>query len=251
MPESAQMSAVPPEPAAPAKEKGLLDDLVDTLFSPSAVFARRRSGYGGALMLLWVVTAVLLLIAAPVTKPIMQAEMDRAQARAAQQSGRTLTSDQAALASKIGSTIGTVASVVGPVIAMLVVGLGVWLFGRLFGGALSVAQGILISTFAFVPRVLGAVALVIQAYVLDASRLTSMTQVSISPARFLDPAISNPTITALLSRFDVFVLWSTVIIAAGYAVIAGMPKAKAWAAAVVLWAVAVLPTLWSAMRAAS
>jgi hypothetical protein len=229
-----------------------MDDLVDVLAAPSTVFARReKAGFGGALVIVWIALSALFMIARPIMRPIMEAEMEKAQAKMAQ-ANPNLTEEQRATAQtaaqKFGGVIATVGGIVGPPIAILILGLFVWLVGRIFGGQINAGQGVLIATYAYVPRIIGSILLVIQGFVLDVNKITSLAQVSIGPSRFFDPATTGAQLLMILTRFDVFVIWSTVLIAIAYHVMGKMSKGTAYGAAIVLWALGAVPTLLGALR---
>jgi hypothetical protein len=73
-----------------------------------------------------------------------------------------------------------------------------------------------------------------------------MTRLTWSTARFFDPDTANAGLLAVLSRFDVFTIWVTVLLGIGVAVIAKVPRSKGYAAAAIAWAV---PTLISGIGA--
>lgn len=234
--------------AAPQQKSSVFDDLVEITFAPAQVFARRMtSGFGAAFFILWILMSGVLFASRPVFEPVMQAELAKAHEKMAQQNPN-LTADQTAIADKVAGFVSVAIVVIGPPIGMLILGVFVWLVGRVFGGAVNAGQGMLIGTLAYVPRFLGSVAVLALSFVTDSSKVTNPAQLSLSPARFLDPATAGVAVLSLVSRLDVSVLWGTAVIAVGYATIGKMDKGKAWGAAITLWILGALPVLLQASR---
>jgi len=80
----------------------------------------------------------------------------------------------------------------------------------------------------------------------DTSVVNGTTRLTYSPARFFDPDTANAGLLAVLSRFDLFTLWVTVLLGIGVAIVARVPKARGFAAAAIAWAV---PTVIAAVAA--
>jgi hypothetical protein len=102
-----------------------------------------------------------------------------------------------------------------------------------------------------VPRLVQGVVNAIQGLVLKADQLTALTQLSLSPARFLDPATTSPVTLQLLNRFDLFTIWVTVLLAIGLYVTGKVSKQKAVIGGVLFWIVGTIPALLGALRQAS
>lgn len=237
----------PTAAAAPTSKSSVFDDLVETTFAPAQVFARRAtSGFGAAFFILWILMSGVLFASRPLFEPVMQAQMEKSRAKMAAQNPN-VTADQTKIAEKVGGFIALAIIFVGPPIGILFLGLFVWLVGRVFGGAINIGQGMLIATFAYVPRFLGSVAVLGLSFIGDASKATNPAQFSLGPARFMDPA--NAVAITLASRIDVSLFWCTALIAIGYATIGKMDKGKAWTAAIALWILSALPALLGAASA--
>jgi hypothetical protein len=139
-------------------------------------------------------------------------------------------------------------AVIGVPISLLVLGLATWGVGKLFGGTLSYGTGLTIACYSWVPRVIAGILVDIQGLVTDTSKLTSQYQLSLSPARFLDPASTSPALLALLGRVDLFTLWTTVLLAIGLVAAGKVAKDKQVLAGATMWAVGSLPALLQALR---
>ncbi|HEY0778506.1 MAG TPA: YIP1 family protein [Gemmatirosa sp.] len=239
-------SAVVPPRAA------LWEDFVDVFASPSAVFARRSDGaYAGGLTLLGVLSAVVFVAARGFWQPYFARQMELG--IAAQQASGKLTAAQvesarptmerfADLFTWAVGTLGTPLIVM--FVALLVLGAA-----RAVGARLTYGQSLVVATLAYVPRLL---ALLAGAGVLARSDVTGFAEGAIptSPAALLQPGASR-VLVALLVRFDPFVLWSTLLIGIGVAVIGRVPRGKGATAALLVWAFATLGALLGALRAAA
>ena len=72
---------------------------------------------------------------------------------------------------------------------------------------------------------------------MDPAKLTSQLALSIGPARFFDPDTTNPLLFQVLGRFDLFTLWSTVLLAIGLYVTGKVTKDRAVIFGVLIWIV--------------
>jgi hypothetical protein len=66
----------------------------------------------------------------------------------------------------------------------------------------------------------------------------------------MDIATANLAVVTLLGRLELFVLWSTVLVAIGLKVTGKLSMQKAAIAGFLVWLVASLWPIWGAMRAA-
>lgn len=237
---------------APAKPVALWEDFVDIFTQPRAVFERRRDGhYAVALVILSVVATAMFFA----TRPVIQPLIDRAMEFGMQQqvAKGAMTAEQAAqgraMAERFAGVGVTLAAVFGTPVLVFISAAIVWAAGRLTNTRMTYAQAATVATYANVPRVL--VGGVVGALVLgttDLERLPPMLQAApLGPAFLLGPDAS-PVLTALAQRFDVTVVWATVLAAIGAGVMARRPRA-AWATAGVAWGFATLWALWQGFRA--
>lgn len=239
----------PPAPAQP-DEPGVVEDFVDIFASPAKVFLRRAKTGGGMAFL--VVTAVLIALlysGRNVMEPIIEAQTTRSMT-AAQAKNPQITPEVIQSAVGMQKKFMTVGFVIGTPITIVGVALLVWVVGKVFGAAVTFGSSVMIASFACIPRIIGAIATDVQGLMTsDLSTLTNMSQVSLSPARFMDPATANASVLALLMRLDVTTIWATALIAIAYASAGKLPKGKAWTAAIVIWVLGSLVPLWGALRA--
>lgn len=225
--------AVPQKPA-------LWEDFVDILYAPRQVF-ERRDRFVLALVILTVVMAILGFASQNALSGVYEAEM----VRGMEAGGRELTGEQLETARRMGGTISTVGILFAVPLGVFLVGLVLWAAGKLVGGVLTVGAAVMVVTYAQVPRALQQLVVLLQGMLLDP--VTRFSELSIGPARFVDPEQLSPLVLQLLLRLDVFVLWSMVLIAIGLEVVGRVPRGRAIAATALVWLVGLIPAAIGAM----
>lgn len=240
-------AAFPPAPAA--EQPGLAEDFVDVFVAPARVFARRaRAGNAAVFFIVAIALAAVSYSGKSVMEPIMEAQTTKAMA-AAQAKNPAITAEQIQSAVAMQRKLMPVTMALGVPFALFVIGVLVWAVGKTFGAAITFGGSMTVAAFAYVPRIIGGVAVDIQGLLTsDLSTITNRSQISLSPARFLDPASANAAVLALLTRFDLMTIWVTVLIGVAYASAGKLPKGKAATAAVLVWLVGTLFALWGALR---
>jgi hypothetical protein len=116
---------------------------------------------------------------------------------------------------------------------LLVFGLILWVVARMVGARLSLKQSVLVTTLAYIPRVLGLIAMTIQIAFMDTSNVTNMGQLTIGPARFMDVSTSKGY--AFATGFDLFAIWNVVLVGIGIAVIGKVAGARAAIGAAIIF----------------
>jgi hypothetical protein len=240
--------------AAPAKPASLWEDFVDVFTQPSAVYARRRDGrFGAALLVLTVLTAAVFFATRPLVQPMFDRMFD-AQAEAMARQNPGMTEEQRASAQATMERFSRVFLPVGAVVGapVLVLVAGALLFGvsRLGGAPVSFGQAATIVTYAQVPRLLGSFAAAGVLAFRDANELPPLQGAVAGPVLLLSRDAS-PVLVGLLSRFDLFTLWTTALVGIGVAVMARTTRAKGFVVAALLWGVATLWAVLSGLRAAA
>ena len=130
--------------------------------------------------------------------------------------------------------------VIGPFILPLLLGVVVWISGKFVSATEQIGQACMIATYALIPRILDTALRVGQAFFMDPASLNGQARVTLSAARFLDPDTTSAGLIAILSRFDVFTIWCTILIGIGISVVARIPRARGMIAAVIVWVIATL-----------
>ncbi len=232
-------------PAAPAPEKSsLMEDLIDILFSPSKVFARRaKSGAAGIFFVVVILGAVLSYVNAGAMSAMMDAEATRAIATAMEQNPG-MTEDQANGIRGFVEVMGKWGAIIIYPIALLVLGLFTMIVGKVMKGTIGYGTALMIASFAYVPRVIESMGVAIQALLLDVSTFTGRYSYSLGVGRFMDSS-GKQGLYNLLGRIDLFTIWVTILLVLGLVHAAKMPKEKAAVAGVVLWVIGAIPALYA------
>ena len=233
-----------PEPAA-----SWWEDYLEIFFAPSQVFARReKSGFLLPLVILTVLSGVLIVGLKGSFAPAFEADITR-QMELVQQNNPQITAEQLEQGRAMQGTMGTIMFVAMMPILALIIGFTLWLFGKFVGATETLSQAMLIAAFASFPRIVYLLAGGIQGLVMPEESLNGMSRLSLGPARFLDPDSASALSVVLASRFDLTLIWITILLAIGLKVISKIPMSKAMVAAGLVWLVGALPGLLGAMRA--
>ena len=236
-------------PPASAKPASLWEDFIDIFVSPSDVFERRRaSGFFVPLLVFVALTLIITIIGRSAMEPIFDSEFTRGMAAAARKNPQ-ITADQLEGPRALMTKLAPVMVGLGALIMPMVVGVLLWLVGKMVDAKENIGAACMVATYAFFPRILDSLLRVVQAFMLDPSRLNGQYRVALSPARFLDPDAASPVLIAILGRIDLFTIWVTVLLAIGLAVVARIPRSRAAIAAAVVWLLGSLPVVLGALRA--
>ncbi|MHB1312914.1 MAG: YIP1 family protein [Gemmatimonadaceae bacterium] len=245
------MSDIDPEvplPVTPTPEKAsLAEDFVDIFFTPRAVFERRaNSGFFLVMCVLTLLLGGLYLANRGVMSGIMDAEFARGMAAAAK-ANPSMTDAQVETAKKFAGYVASFGAFIGIPVLILLVGLGAWITGKILGARLSYSAATMVTAYACIPRIIEALAINAQGWLIDTDALTGRFQLSLGVGRFMDPEMS-PGLLGLAGRVDLFTLWVTVLLAIGIGVVGKLPREKAIAAGAIMWVYGALPSLWTLVR---
>lgn len=233
----------PQSAAEPSASKW--EDFIDIFYAPASVFARRASsGFFVSMLVVTVLTASLYILNSNVWSQVMDAEMSRALAKRAQ----TLTPEQAAQVRGFGETMGKVAAFIFMPVGIFFTALALWVCGKLVDAKQTLGQAMMVTSYAFLPRVIEGLVTSVQGLLLDPSTFNGRWRISLGPGRFLDPDTSSPVLLALLGRVDVFTIWVTVLLAIGLSVTGQIPRSRAAIAAAIVWVLGAVPLLLQAGR---
>jgi hypothetical protein len=239
-----------PVVAPPAvKPASRWEDFVDIFYAPSTVYERRQSQ--SPWPTIFIVT-VLLVIVSVVTfnalSPVFETEFRQAAAKAMAKTPQ-MTQDMADKSVSIQMITRKWAVVAFP-IGVFIVALFVWIGARIVGTKETYGGAMVVVTYSSIIGIAQAIVIGAQGLVMDVSKLTSMDQLSLSGARFLDKATASPALYTVLKMLDVFGIWGLAVMAIGVKVTAKTTREKAIAFAVVWWVVATLITTGFAIKAA-
>jgi hypothetical protein len=102
----------------------------------------------------------------------------------------------------------------------------------------------MVATYALFPRILQAVVAVFIGLLFDPPTLAAA---SVGPAHFLDPATAPAWVVQLLLRLDLFMIWSTILIAIGLQVVGRVRKGPSYLVAALVWLLGAIPTVLPAL----
>lgn len=226
----------------------LWEDFIDIIVSPANVFRRREhESWLVPLIIVSVLMAVISFASRGVLQPVVDATVD--QMAEQMRKNPQITEDM------IDSARGRIAwfATYGPVIfipiLVVLVGFMTWLVAKLVDARQTLTAALMVAAYANVPRILQALANLIQGFVLSPDRLNGIGSLSLGPARFMNPATSNPLLFQLALRLDITTIWVTVLLAIGCHVTGRVSKQQAAIAGVLFWIVGSLQAVFSGLQA--
>lgn len=249
--ETPPMTDVTPPPAPPTTP--VWEDILDIFISPSTVFERRKED--PTFFLPWIifvaVIAALVIGGWGILEPVMHADQMRAVERAI--ASHPDLPPNIVEAMRSGNTPGAgIAKFIVPIAAavvVLLVGLVTWLGGRVVGATTTLAQGMMVAAYAYFPKILDGIASLVLAIALPDSMLNTAGHLKLGPSMFLDPDRTPLVLTAVVTRLDLFTLWTTVLLALGLKVTGKLTTQKAVIAGIVIWCIGALLPVLGALRA--
>lgn len=230
-----------------AKPASLWEDFIDFFYAPSTVFDRRRDANPWPMIL--IVTALMVLLSVltfnsivGLVEPMIRKGMEKAAA-----ANPRFTQDMLEGQLRTSLKLLPWGPLVTPIF-MLVGALVVWLVGKLFGSKASYTQSLLIIAYVGITFVVGYLVVGIQALVLNTANMTNVTQLSLSPARFVNPTGQSPWLFGILMALDLLTLWRIALVAIGLRVIGKTTKGQAIGFAVVAFLIMALWSVRTAMQ---
>ena len=228
-------TAMPPKP----EKSSMFEDFIDIFYAPSKVFARRiNSGWFMTFLIVSIVGGLFMFTSRSLTQAAADADFPRIEAKMRQ--NPQVTDDMVASARK-RSQPGMTQYVATPALILMVAVL-VLAFARIVSAKISYSQAAMITSLAFIPRLVQGLARTVEALMVDPTTVVGSLHLTHSPARFM-PADASFMNLILASRFDVFVIWTTVLIGIGVAVMGNVSRTRGFVAATLVWVVATLPML--------
>lgn len=241
-------------PVAPAPPKNSFARMVGVFFSPGETFddIARKPDILVPLLVLIVLTFVTSFLVVP---HLDFDSLASQQTEMMQKQNPNMTAADAERAGRMVKTMGKFSAYIGPIfviIGLLVIALVLWGAVRLMGGQGDFVQALSATTYAWFPRlILGGIigtVIVMMRGMVDPSQMASV--IKTSPA-FLVDMKEQPVLFALLSSFDIFALWTCVLLAFGFASLSKLSRAKTATIVFSLYVVTILVKLgFAAMTAA-
>lgn len=226
-------SEMPPKP----DKASLFEDFIDIFYAPSKVFARRvNDGFFVTFLIVSAIMGLFMFTSRSLTLAAAEADMPRIEAK--MRENPQVNEDMIAQMRQRAEP--GVSQYIATPFIILVVALFVALFARIVSAKLSYGQAALITSLAFIPRLVQGLLRTAEALLVDPTTVKGSLALTHSPARFMDA--DTPIMTlAIASRFDVFVIWSTVLIAIGIAVMGNVSRTRGAIAAGIIWLLGMLP----------
>jgi hypothetical protein len=226
-------------PVAAAKGN-VLEELVDMLVAPARAFAALRTrGAWPHVIILSLLTLVVVIALRGLLEPFLEANMALALRQAAAK-GQAVPPEAARAMGSFAwwGFVFTSAFTVG--LTALLGGAALWGAGLLLKVALPFQRAVVIGAVAAVTVPFSMLAMALQGAFLDPAAIRGLTDASLGPARFLDPATTSPALLAMVSRIDLLGLWGVALQAIGVGGGAGVPRRTGWAVAGLAWALSTI-----------
>lgn len=223
--------------ATPPAQPSFWEDLIDIFFSPAGVFRRwQYKSVWPPMLFVAIAMGVIVALTFNTLEPVFDAEIMRSAALQAKKSGLpTPTPEQLALGRRIGIAIARYGISIITLLSIFVVGSVAFVVGKMFKSMQTYHAALVVAAWAYMPRLLGTVANGIQGLLMDTSKMTSVQSLSLGPVRFFDPDATNPLLFQVLGRFDLMIIWETVLLAVGLYVTGKVSKSNAALFGVAIW----------------
>lgn len=226
------------EPPASALTDSAFGRLAGVLFSPAATFAsiRRRPT--------WLVAFLVMTLLAAAAQMVAVGKLDTSEVRdqvelALEKQGRTMSDEDLDDAVDLQMKFGTGCGLVFVPIGLLLVAVVFMVVLRMSGSELTFVQSL--STVVHAEMPLAVSALLAIPVLLGRTTPLGVTEaqngILASNLSILAPEGASLVMTTLLASFDLFAIWVVALLAIGFAVVAGVSRAKAATVTVVLWLV--------------
>jgi hypothetical protein len=234
------MSDAPMEGAPAAAGGNVLEELVDILVAPARTFAALRTrGAWPHVIILSLLTLAVVIALRGLLEPFLEANMAVAMRQAAAKGQAVPPGAARAMGSFAWwGFVVTSAFTVG--LTALFGGAALWAAGLLLKVALPFQRAVVIGAVAAVTVPFSMLAMGVQGAFLDPAAIRGLTDASLGPARFFDPATTAPALLAMVSRIDLLGLWGVALQAIGVGGVAGVPRKTGWAVAGLAWALSTI-----------
>ena len=225
--------------------------LVGVLVSPAKTFdaiAARPT---------WVVAMVALVVIGVITGTLISGKIDFEDVirQSLEEQGRRLGEEQTQQAIDVGEKIARVMTVVGPLVFQpliyLLLALVFMVLFKVLGGDLTFVKSLAVMVHGMMPRLVLAllsIPVILGRQEFSAKELESGGVMMSNPGAFLGED-AGLGLVALASSFDVFSIWTVVLLVIGFAAAARISKGTAAAGVVGLWVVYILGKVgWAALQ---
>lgn len=235
--------AQPVVPAAPSKNT--FQRMVGVFFSPAETFAdiARRPD------ILW--PMLILVVIGYTTTLLMVPRMDfdaifAQQAEQMKKKSPNLSDADIERFGRLAKASTKVSFFVAPLLALAtyaLVALALWGAVRLLGGVGDFGQSLSATLYAWMPMVLFSIILTIVVVARGSLDPMEMQTVVKSNPAFLVDRVEHPVLASFLATFDLFTIWTVVLLVFGFSALSGLSKAKTAAIVISLWTLVVVVKL--------
>lgn len=228
-----ESTATPPEPSIEAPAKPAWERIGGAIFSPDDTF--RDIARKPDVLLVLVLTMILSTISGIILAPRFEFDSIRAQMAA---KNPNLGPDDLDRMMRITGAMTKVFSYASPLLVLIsfVVIAAVLLFAfRLMGGEGTFKQAFSVVAYAWIPRVIYGVILTIIIAVKGSVDVNDIPTIVRSNPSFLVDMADHPVLFSFLSTFDLFNIWTAVLLIIGFAYISRFTKAKSATIIISIW----------------
>lgn len=242
--------APPIAPAADAgNRKNVFERAAGVLFAPAETFEdiARRPDVLAPLILLLVISILSTVLIVP------RMDFEEAFRQQMAQSGREMSPADEERALRVASAFGKAIAYFGPLFTMAFYAIiaGILLFAfRMMGGEGTFKQAFSATLYAWIPLVIFSIILTIVIVARGSLDPTTAATAVKSNLAFLADPVEQKVLFALLSSFDVFTIWTVILLTFGFAAVSRLSRGMSAAIVVSLWIVTVfLRVGWTAVFA--
>jgi hypothetical protein len=227
----------------PVQKAGVFEDIVDVFVRPARLFERERTGsFVKPALIQMIVLLVLAVALHNLIAPFVDADMQLQTSKLAAQ-GKTIPESATAMQEKMASVGYYAVPLLAPWLIGIIGGLVLFLTSRIVGAKPTFSQSATISSWAYMPGILGTLVMAIFGAVMDPTSIRSTADGQIGLARLVDPVTASPALFGALRNVELFTLWGVVITAIGVSVVARTSRGAGFTAAVIKWLLVVALTV--------
>jgi hypothetical protein len=232
----------PPPTPAPEPKKSFIERVTGALFAPVDTFTdiARKPDILAPLLLILVIGYISTAVVMP--RIDMESVMAQQTEQVRKQNPNVSQEDLDRM-ERFSSAIAKVMGWVGPLLMiiwyLIVAGILLLAF-RLMGGEGGFKQAFSTTLYAWIPLlVFGIISTIIIVARGSFDPTTAATLVKSNPA-FLVDMKEQPVLFSLLSSFDIFTIWTVVLLIVGFSILSGLSRAKSAAIVITLWFVQIM-----------
>lgn len=243
MTESERVGTTPGRENPPDRSDSLnpLSALVGIVLAPGETF-ERILGPRSSRVPIWVVPLILFVLLAIATTLVMMPKFDFESATREQlaRQGQEPDDAQVEMIVAIQRPVVYTIAFVGTPIALLIMALVYFGGFRAFGGEGGFGSYFSVTVFAWLPQVLKSIIGTAVMATRESIRMEEAQTLVMSNLGFLADPVESPALFALLASFDVFTIWTLVLLVIGYRMVSKRSGGESIGIVVGIWVVYVL-----------